>query len=32
MHNGHSISDMDEIRFTFIPTNYRIVIELADDF
>ena len=32
MHNGHSVSDKDEIRFTFILTTYRIVIELADDF
>ena len=31
-HNGHSVSDKDEIRFTFILTAYRIVIELADDF
>ena len=32
MHNGHSVSGKDEIRFTFILTTYRIVIELADDF
>ena len=32
MHNGHSVSDKGEIRFTFVPTTYRIVIELADDF
>ena len=30
--NGHSVSDKDEIRFTFILTTYRIVIELANDF
>ena len=32
MHNGHSVSDKDKIRFTFVLTTYRIVIELSNDF
>ena len=32
MYKGHSVSDKGEIRFTFVLTTYRIVIELDDNF